>query len=145
MKPILVIAMALSLAAAVSGVTACSPDDRFTLSGQEPPAPGAGNEGDAGSDNGENAVAMKVRIRVGDRTVTAAMEDNAAGRDFLSRLPLEVTLNDYARAEKIFYPSPALATSGVARGCAPAPGDITVYVPWGNVAIFYKGGHTAET
>ena len=28
----------------------------------------------------------------------------------------------------------------VARGCTPAPGDITIYVPWGNVAIFYKNG-----
>lgn len=68
------------------------------------------------------------------------MEDNAARTDFLSRLPLEVTLSDYSNAEKIFYPSPALTTSEVARGCTPAPGDITIYVPWGNVAIFYKNG-----
>ena len=67
-------------------------------------------------------------------------EDNAAARDFLSRLPLEVTLSDYSNAEKIFYPSPALTTSKVARSCTPAPGDITIYVPWGNVAIFYKNG-----
>jgi flavodoxin len=51
-----------------------------------------------------------------------------------------VTLSDYSNAEKIFYPSPALTTSKVARGCTPAPGDITIYVPWGNVAIFYKNG-----
>lgn len=81
-----------------------------------------------------------VNISVGDRTITATMEDNAAARDFLSRLPLEVTLSDYSNAEKIFYPSPALTTSKVARGCTPAPGDITIYVPWGNVAIFYKNG-----
>ena len=68
------------------------------------------------------------------------MEDNAAARDFLSRLPLEVTLSDYSNAEKIFYPSPALTASKVARSCTPAPGDITIYVPWGNVAIFYKSG-----
>lgn len=82
---------------------------------------------------------LKVRISVGDRTITATMEDNAAGRDFLSRLPLEVTLNDYNNTtEKIFYPDPALTTEGVTRGCAPTPGDITIYVPWGNVAIFCK-------
>ena len=68
-----------------------------------------------------------------------AMEDNAAGRDFLSRLPLEVTLNDYNNTtEKIFYPDPALTTEGVTRGCTPTPGDITIYAPWGNVAIFCK-------
>lgn len=67
------------------------------------------------------------------------MEDNAAGRDFLSRLPLEVTLNDYNNTtEKIFYPTPALTTEGVTHGCAPTPGDITIYAPWGNVAIFCK-------
>ncbi|MFG6397264.1 MAG: NAD(P)H-dependent oxidoreductase [Muribaculaceae bacterium] len=82
---------------------------------------------------------MKVKISVGDRTITATMEDNAAGRDFFSRLPLEVTLNDYNNTtEKLFYPDPALTTEGVARGCAPTSGDITIYAPWGNVAIFCK-------
>ena len=85
------------------------------------------------------AISLKVNITVGDRTITATMEDNAAGRDFLSRLPLEVTLNDYNNTtEKIFYPDPALTTEGVARGCTPTPGDITIYAPWGNVAIFCK-------
>lgn len=27
---------------------------------------------------------------------------------------------------------------GVTRGCAPIPGDITIYAPWKNVAIFCK-------
>ena len=86
-----------------------------------------------------NNESMKMNITVGGLTVTATMEDNAAARDFLSRLPLEVTLNDYNNiTEKIFYPSPALTTTGVTRGCAPTPGDITIYVPWGNVAIFCK-------
>lgn len=82
---------------------------------------------------------LKVNILVGDHTITATMEDNAAGRDFISRLPLEVTLNDYNNTtEKIFYPDPALTTEGVTCGCAPTPGDITIYAPWGNVAIFCK-------
>ncbi len=82
---------------------------------------------------------LNVNITVGNRTITATMEDNAAARDFLSRLPLEITLNDYNNTtEKIFYPDPALTTEGVTRGCAPTPGDITIYAPWGNVAIFCK-------
>lgn len=83
----------------------------------QPETPG-GNEG---GDPGETS--LKIGITVGSRTITATMEDNAAARDFLSRLPLEVTLSDYSNAEKIFYPSPALTTSKVARGCTPAPGD----------------------
>lgn len=82
---------------------------------------------------------LKVKISVGDRIISATMEDNAAGRDFLSRLPLEVTLNDFNNTtEKIFYPEPALTLEGAKRGCAPVPGDITIYAPWGNVAIFCK-------
>lgn len=71
----------------------------------QPETPG-GNEG---GDPGETS--LKIGITVGSRTITATMEDNAAARDFLSRLPLEVTLSDYSNAEKIFYPSPALTTS----------------------------------
>lgn len=82
---------------------------------------------------------LKVKISVGDRIISATMEDNAAGRDFLSRLPLEVTLNDFNNTtEKIFYPEPALTLEGAKRGCAPVPGDITIYAPWGSVAIFCK-------
>ena len=55
----------------------------------QPETPG-GNEG---GDPGETS--LKIGITVGSRTITATMEDNAAGRDFLSRLPLEATLNDY--------------------------------------------------
>lgn len=82
---------------------------------------------------------MKMNIIIGDRTVSATMEDNAAGRDFLSRLPFEITLEDFNNTtEKIFYPTPALDMNGVKRGCAPVPGDITIYAPWKNVAIFCK-------
>lgn len=88
-------------------------------------------------DDNKNTTSMN--IIVGDQTITATMEDNAAARDFLSRLPLEVMLNDFNNTtEKIFYPNPTLTIGGVARGCAPMPGDITIYAPWGNVAIFCK-------
>ena len=95
----------------------------------------------ASRENNYPSTSTNVKITVGNRTISATMEDNAAAQDFLSRLPLEVTLNDYNNiTEKIFYPSPALTTAGVPRGCAPVPGDITIYVPWNNVAIFCKSG-----
>lgn len=53
--------------------------------------------------NEETRESMKMNIIIGDRTITATMEDNAAGLDFLSRLPLEVTLEDFNNTtEKIF-------------------------------------------
>lgn len=89
--------------------------------------------------NEETKESMKVNIVIGDRTITAMMEDNAAGRDFMSRLPLEIMLEDFNNTtEKIFYPTPSLDMDGVKRGCSPVPGDITIYAPWKNVAIFCK-------
>lgn len=99
---------------------------------------GASRE-EPGEPDTPDETSLKMNIIVGNRTITATMEDNAAGRDFLSRLPLEVTLNDFNNTtEKIFYPEPALNTNRVAKGCAPIPGDITIYAPWSNVAIFCK-------
>lgn len=89
------------------------------------------------NNNPENNSLM-VNIKIGERTITATMEENVASRDFLSRLPLEVTLNDYNSTEKIYYPSPALEIDGAPRGGNLQLGDITIYAPWGNVAIFYK-------
>lgn len=84
-------------------------------------------------------VSLNIDIVIGEHTITATMEDNAAARDLLSRLPLEITLNDFNNTtEKIFYPKLALTLNGVPRGCTPVPGDITIYAPWGNVAIFCK-------
>lgn len=112
-------------------VTACDSDSSQV---SEPDTEQPENNNNNDPDNNSRMV----NIKVGNQTITATMEDNVAARDFISRLPLEVTLNDYASTEKIFYPSPALATNGAPRGCTPVPGDITIYAPWGNVAIFYK-------
>lgn len=81
---------------------------------------------------------MKIKMIVNGLTITATMEDNAAAREFIARLPLEIEFEDYNRTEKIFYPSPKLNINGVKKGCSPQPGDITIYAPWGNIAIFYK-------
>lgn len=82
---------------------------------------------------------IKMNITINNRTITATMEDNAATRDLLSRLPLEVTLDDFNNTtEKIFHPNPPLNIDGVTRGFAPIAGDIAIYVPWNNIGIFCK-------
>lgn len=122
------------LSLAVLSMAACGSGDEETSVPTQPLPAQPDEDG-----NNETATSMKMNIIVGNRTITATMEDNAAARDFLSRLPLEVTLNDFNNTtEKIFYPNPALTVENVTRGCAPSPGDITIYVPWSNVAIFCK-------
>lgn len=82
---------------------------------------------------------LKINITVDGKTVTATLIDNSASRDLVSRLPLEITLEDFNNTtEKLFYPKPALDLKEKKKGIAPIPGDITIYEPWQNVAIFCK-------
>jgi hypothetical protein len=82
--------------------------------------------------------AMKIRLMLNGRAMTATLLDNATARDFLALLPMTLTLEDYAQTEKISYLPRKLATAGAAAGSDPSVGDITYYAPWGNLAIFYK-------
>jgi len=87
---------------------------------------------------GEEKTAMKIRISTRNTVLTATMLDNATSRDFMSMLPLTVTLRDYAGTEKISDLPRKLSTQGAPPGSDPTVGDITLYAPWGNLAIFYK-------
>ena len=81
---------------------------------------------------------MKVRLIVNGAPLLATLYDNASSRDLLKLLPLELTLEDYASAEKIAYLPPKLDTVAAPAGFDPSPGNITYYAPWGNLAIFYR-------
>lgn len=87
-----------------------------------------------GADNSS----MKIRLKVGDRVVAASLIDNVTARDFVSLLPLTLTLEDYAGTEKVSDLPKILYTEGVPSGSDPSVGDIAYYAPWGNLAIFYK-------
>ena len=80
----------------------------------------------------------EIEIIVDDSPVTAIVEDSAAARDFLSLLPLTLTLEDYHNTEKISDLPRRLSTAGAPAGIDPEVGDITYYAPWGNLAIFYR-------
>jgi hypothetical protein len=81
---------------------------------------------------------MDIIIKVGDKTLTAVLEDNATSRDFVSLLPLTLTLKDYAATEKISDLPRRLSQEGAPAGSDPSIGAITYYAPWGNLAIFYR-------
>lgn len=78
-----------------------------------------------------------IRITLGDRFVSASLEDSAATRDFVAQLPLTLDLEDYSATEKIAYLPQKLATHGAPSGIDPEVGDVTYYAPWGNLALFY--------
>lgn len=66
------------------------------------------------------------------------MLDNATARDFVSQLPLILSFSDYASTEKVSDLPRSLSPEGAPEGYDPSVGDITLYAPWGNLAIFYK-------
>lgn len=81
---------------------------------------------------------MKISITLEDTVMTATLTDSQATRDFVSLLPLTLTLEDYAGTERISDLPKRLSTEGAPPGSDPAVGDITYYAPWGNLAIFYR-------
>ena len=81
---------------------------------------------------------MKIRLTINGKAMTATLIDNATARDFLSLLPMTLTLDDYAATEKISYLPRKLSTADAPAGSDPSVGDIAYYAPWGNLAIFYK-------
>lgn len=81
---------------------------------------------------------MRIRMTVADQTFTAVLEDSEAARDFAALLPIELTLSDYNRTEKVADLPRRLSTAGAPEGVDPAVGDIAWFAPWGNLAIFYR-------
>ncbi len=80
----------------------------------------------------------RIHFFVGDDTLTATLDDTAAGREFGALLPLTLTLAEYNATEKVADLPRRLDTTGAPDSYAPRTGDITYYTPWGNLAIFYK-------
>ena len=86
----------------------------------------------------EGTSTMKIRLTINGKAITATLIDNATARDFLTLLPMTLTLEDYAATEKISYLPRKLSTAGAPAGSDPSVGDVTYYAPWGNLAFFYR-------
>jgi hypothetical protein len=74
-------------------------------------------------------------------------EDNPAVRDFLSMLPLTITVEEFAGREKISYLPRELRRRGSA-GSDPETGDLIYFVSWGNLGFYYNAegiGYSDET
>jgi hypothetical protein len=86
--------------------------------------------------------ATRVRFSTEEVEVIVRVADNPTSRDFVSKLPLTLTFEDFAGQEKISYLPERLATDG-SSGSSPSDGDLIYYKPWGNIGFFYTagGGH----
>lgn len=86
----------------------------------------------------EEAGMTRIEVTVDGQVLSATLDDTTAGRDFAAMLPLDLVLTDYHGIEKIADLPRELDTTDAPASYAPEAGDITVYAPWGNLAIFYK-------
>lgn len=83
-------------------------------------------------------VGTTVRFAAGSNSVDVIIDqDNPTVRDFLSLLPLQMTLEDFAGREKIGYLARKLAVNG-SKGSDPEDGDLIYFVPWGNLGFYYN-------
>jgi hypothetical protein len=80
---------------------------------------------------------MKIRLRVKDKIITATLIDSKTTRDFISLLPLTLTMNDLFRREKYANLPRAISTEGE-RAYTFEVGDIAYWSPGPDVAIYYR-------
>lgn len=83
---------------------------------------------------------VRFSSRTGSIDVTVEA-DNHASRDLLSMLPVELSFEEFAGKEKIAHP-PRRIDVTAAEPSSAGPGDLAIYVPWGNLALFYAGERT---
>ncbi|MBE9182973.1 hypothetical protein IQ268_31035 [Oculatella sp. LEGE 06141] len=125
---ILLLALAMSLSS-----SACRADTRMTSNAPPETPPETPTEPST-----EQANRMKINIRVGNEVVTATLMDSKTTQDFMSLLPLTLTLEDYANTEKVSDLPRPLSTEDAPPGSDPSVGDIAYYAPWENLAIYYR-------
>ena len=80
---------------------------------------------------------MKIRLKVEDKVVTATLIESKTSRDFISLLPLTLTMNDLFRREKYGHLPRAISEEGK-RAHTYQVGDVAYWSPGQDVAIFYR-------
>src|SRR5437867_2793832 len=80
---------------------------------------------------------MKITLEVGDKALTATLIDSKTTRDFVSLLPLTLTMNDLFKREKFGHLPRAISTEGK-RAHTYEVGDIAYWSPGPDVALYYR-------
>ncbi len=93
----------------------------------------------------EDVEQVRVRLTFDGGEAIVRLEDNAAARDFLSKLPLTQTFEDFNSIEKICRLPDEITTEGVEAGIDPDIADVTLYVPWNTLVFYYEDyGHNDD-
>jgi hypothetical protein len=79
---------------------------------------------------------MQIRLTVNDKTITAKVIESPTARDFISLLPLTLTMNDLFKREK-FGHLPRTISTDSKHAHTYALGDIAYWSPGPDIAIYY--------
>ena len=80
---------------------------------------------------------MKIRLKIDDKVITATLNDSKTTRDFVSLLPLTLTMNDLFRREKFAHLPRPISEEGK-RTHTYEVGQVVYWSPGPDVAIFYR-------
>ena len=84
---------------------------------------------------------MRIRCTFADQDFTVILQDSATTRDFISLLPLDLTISDFSTNEKIAHLPRRLDEGGLVDYTDEAPGDLCYFRGWGNLAFFHDSYH----
>ncbi|MFJ9098286.1 cyclophilin-like fold protein [Streptomyces sp. NPDC102405] len=130
----------LLAAAACGDTSSVSPHKTSSASSARQQKPTA----EARTTPSDRNTAMDIRVTLDGRPVDAALNDSPAAGDFAELLPLTLDLEDFHQTERIADLPRKLTISGAPEPRAPKAGDLTYYAPWGNLALFYRDGDSAN-
>ena len=83
---------------------------------------------------GGTVMAQDIEMVIGEQTYTVTLNDNDAAKNLPARLPMTITFENFGRYERIAYLKPGLTIGKAPCSTNPKTGDLTYYIPWGNLA-----------
>jgi hypothetical protein len=93
-------------------------------------------QGTGGKEEGMNVKETKIRITVGNRTLTATFYDNPTARAIIAKLPLTIPLSDLYEREMCYHFPESLPTDNV-RTTGYEVGEIIYWPPRHSFVIMY--------
>src|SRR3954447_4150954 len=80
---------------------------------------------------------MKIRLKVSGKVIAATLTDSGTARDFVSLLPMTLTMNDLFKREKFGHLPRPISEEGK-RKHTYETGDLAYCSPGPDIAIFYR-------
>lgn len=94
---------------------------------------------------GSGSMAETVEMVIADKAYPVELDEHDASKALIARLPMTLEFEDFGATERIAYLNPKLDVGRAPTRTTPKAGDITYYVPWGNLAVFVRSFRSSES